>query len=129
MTARVLTQASIGRGPELAVVVSITHDIAEDVTRYIGEAGLPVGTLLALGPQSDPGNRAVSSAAWAAAWARSAREQARRAAASAGATHVHLYLAAPAALAMMLGHQWNLMPPTTVYEHLRTGYAPTLSLP
>jgi hypothetical protein len=40
-----------------------------------------------------------------------------------------LYLAAPAALAMMLGHQWNLMPPTTVYEHLRTGYAPTLSLP
>ncbi len=129
VTARILTQASIGRGPELAIVVSITHDIAEDVTRYIGEAGLPVGTLLALGPQSDPGNRAVSSAGWAVAWARSAREQARRAAASVGATHAHLYLAAPAALAMMLGHQWNLMPPTTVYEHLRTGYAPTLSLP
>jgi hypothetical protein len=70
----------------------------------------------------------VTSAGWAAAWTRSAREQARRAATAIGATHAHLYLAAPAGLAMMLGHQWNLMPPTTIYEHLRPGYAPTITL-
>lgn len=124
-TARVLAETRIGNGPDLAITISITHDISEDVARYISETRLPVSTLLVLGPQSEPGNRAVTSAGWAAAWVRSAREQARRT--GAGAPRAHLYMAAPAALAMMLGHQWNLMPPTTVYEHLRSGYAPTLT--
>jgi hypothetical protein len=127
VTARVLAETRIGQGSDVAIAVSITHDISEDVARYISEARIPVSTLLGLGPQGEPGNRAVTSAGWATAWVRSAREQARRAAASAGATRAHLYIAAPAALALMLGHQWNLMPPTTIYEHLRTGYAPTFT--
>jgi hypothetical protein len=129
VTARVLAETHIGNGHDLAIIISITHDISEDVAHYISQSRLPVRTLLALGPQGEPGNRAVPPASWATAWVRSAREQARRAATSAGATHAHLYMAAPAALAMMLGHQWNLMPPTTVYEHLRTGYAPTFTFP
>jgi len=129
VTARVVAETHIGNGPDLAIIISITHDISEDVTRYISQTRRPVGTVLALGPQSEPGNRVVTSAGWATAWVRSAREQARRAANNAGTTRAHLYMAAPAALAMMLGHQWNLMPPTTIYEHLRTGYAPTLTFP
>jgi hypothetical protein len=97
------------------------------VERYIREASLPIGTLLVLGPDTEPGNHAVPSAAWAAGWARAAREQARSAVAASGSTRVHLFLAAPAGVAMMLGHQWNLMPATTIYEYLRPGYAPTLS--
>jgi SMODS-associated and fused to various effectors sensor domain len=129
VTARVLAKTHIGNGPDLAILISITHDISEDVAHYISVTRLPVSTLLAFGPQGEPGNRAVTSAGWATAWVRSAREQARRAAASAGATRAHLYMAAPAALAMMLGHQWNLMPSTTIYEHIRTGYAPTFTFP
>jgi hypothetical protein len=129
VTARVLAETHIGNGPDLAIIISITHDISEDVARSISETGLPVSTLLTLGPQGEPGNRAATSAGWATAWVRSAREQARRAAASGGATRAHLYMAAPAALAIMLGHQWNLMPPTIIYEHLRTGYAPTFTIP
>ena len=128
IAARVLTETSIGSGHDLAVAISVTHDVTTDVARFVGEAGLPVGMLLALGPPSDPGDHAVTSAGWAVAWARSAREQARRAATALGATHAHLYLAAPAGLAMMLGHQWNLMPSTTIYEHLRPGYAPTITV-
>jgi len=129
VTARVLAETNIGSGPDLAVAISVTHDISADVAQHIGETGLPVGTLLTLGPQSEPGNYAVTSAGWTAAWVRSAREQARRVAGDVGANRAHLYVAAPAALAMMLGHQWNLMPPTTIYEHLRPGYAPTLRFP
>jgi hypothetical protein len=44
-----------------------------------------------------------------------------------GSTHVYLFIAAPARLAMMLGHR-NLMPPTTIYEQIRPGYAPTLTV-
>jgi SMODS-associated and fused to various effectors sensor domain len=127
VTARVLAETHIGNGSDLAITISVTHDISEDVARYISETRLPVATLLELGPRGRPGDHAVTSAGWATAWVRSAREQARRAAGRAGATHAHLYMAAPAALALMLGHQWNLMPPTTIYEHLRTGYAPTFT--
>ena len=28
----------------------------------------------------------------------------------------------------MLGHQWNLMPPTTLYEHVSPSYAPALEI-
>ena len=41
VTARVLEQAHLGDGPELAIAISITHDIAEDVARYIRQNGLP----------------------------------------------------------------------------------------
>ena len=128
-TARVLAETHIGNGTDLAIIISITHEISDDVTRYIGEASLPVNTLLALGPQGEPGNHEATSAGWATAWVHSAREQARRAVTSTAATRAHLFMAAPAALAMMLGHQWNLMPPTTVYEHVRPGYAPALTFP
>lgn len=128
VTARVIEEDNIGNGHDLALAVSITHDITTDVTRHIAAAGLPVARLLVLGPQGDQGNHAVPSASWAVAWVRSAREHARQAAELIGASHVHLYLAAPAALAMMLGHQWNLMPPTTIYEHTRPGYAATMTL-
>jgi len=128
VTPRVLAETNISAGSDLAVAVSITHDISEEVSYHIRECELPVGTLLVLGSQAEPGNHTVTSASWATGWARSAREQARRAATVKGATHVHLYMAAPAALAMMLGHQWNLMPPTTIYEHLRPGYAPTITI-
>ena len=42
--------------------------------------------------------------------------------------HVHLFIAAPAGAALMLGHIWNLMPPTTVYEFIPpTTYEPTFT--
>jgi hypothetical protein len=127
-TARIISETRIGSGTSLAIAISITHDISAEVTRYLFENGLLVGTVLTLGPPGNPGNQAVTSAGWATAWARSAREQARKAVTDAGATQVHLYLAAPAALAMMLGHQWNLMPPTTIYEHQRPGYFRTITV-
>jgi hypothetical protein len=41
---------------------------------------------------------------------------------------LHLFFAAPAGVALMLGHHWNLMPPVTVYEHLGSSYAPTITI-
>ena len=129
VTARVLAETRIGSGPDLAVAVCVTHDISADVAGYITGTGVPADLLLALGPPGEPNGRAASSAGWTIAWVGSARERARRAAAACGAKRIHLYLAAPAALAMMLGHQWNLMPPTIVYEYLQPGYAPTITCP
>jgi len=32
------------------------------------------------------------------------------------------------AIALMLGHHWNLTPPTTVYEHHPPGYFPAIDV-
>lgn len=35
-----------------------------------------------------------------------------------GAAHIDLFIAAPAAFAVALGHRWNGLPPTQLYEYL-----------
>lgn len=60
-------------------------------------------------------------------WARSVRDQAR--AAAAGAERIHVFMLCPAGVALMLGHQWNMMPDTTIYEYANDTYHPTLTLP
>lgn len=66
---------------------------------------------------------------WAVAWVRSTREIARRRASDVGAHRIHLFMAAPAGVALMLGHHWNLMPPVTVYEQVPPTYVPTFTWP
>jgi SMODS-associated and fused to various effectors sensor domain len=128
VTPRVLAQAEVGQGSDLALAIALTHDPTADVRAYIRAATLPVGSLLVLGPDGEPGPQSVSCGPWAAGWARAARDQARRAASLAGARRIHLFIAAPQAVALMLGHHWNLTPPTIVYEHTPPDYAPTITV-
>jgi hypothetical protein len=47
------------------------------------------------------------------------------------ARRIHLFMAAPAGIALMLGHWWNLLPPATVYEYIPTSrtYVETITVP
>jgi hypothetical protein len=128
VTPRVLAEVAIGQGSDLALAIGLTHDPAVDVEAYIRAAGLPVTSLLVLGPDCEPGPQAVPGGPWAAGWARAARERARQATRLAGAQRLHLFMAAPQAIALMLGHQWNLTPPTTLYEYVPPGYVPTIKV-
>jgi SMODS-associated and fused to various effectors sensor domain len=118
-----------GEIADLAVTISLSLDPAPDVIEHVGAAGLPISRLLRLSTPDGPAQDSVSGPPWAASWVRSAREQIRTAAREMHAQHVHLFISAPAGLAMFLGHDWNLMPTTTVYEHLGfDGYTPTITL-
>jgi CBASS immunity sensor of nucleotide second messenger signals len=124
---RVLADEAHGVGDtvRLATAIALTHDPSEDVRRLLNRGGL-AGHLLTLGPRGEPGQTAVPGADWAIAWVRAARQAARRRAAELGADHVHLFIAAPAGVALFLGHFWNLMPTTTVHEHIpASSYEPT----
>ncbi len=125
---RTLANITVGQGSDLALAIGLTHDPAADVNSYIRAVGLPIAELLVLGPEAEPGPDSVPGAAWAAGWARAARDSARQAAARLRAQHMHLFIAAPAAIALMMGHHWNLMPATTLYEHIPPGYIPTIEL-
>lgn len=128
VTAGVLADATIGQGSDLALAIGMTHDPTAEVESFLSDDGLPVSRLLVLGPVGAPGQNSVPNAGFALGWVRSARELGRQAVHESGARQVHLFLAAPQGLALMLGHQWNLMPPTTVYEHMRPGYSATITV-
>ncbi|WP_419845998.1 SAVED domain-containing protein [Candidatus Poriferisocius sp.] len=115
-------------GPDVAVAIGVAADPTDEVRSHIISAGLPVRDLISILPVSGPNPAAIPDGPTAAAIAVAARNAARDLLASAPTTaNIHLFLATPGALALLLGHRWNAMRPTTIYEHLGTGrgYTPT----
>jgi hypothetical protein len=122
----------IGGGSDLAVVVSISADASRDVARYLTETGAPVADLVSLTPAEGAHDQVVSGPGQAVAYAQQFRQAARAAVSARPDTQkVHLFLAGPGGFALLLGHRWNRVRPTLVYEHLGTGrgYAPAFEIP
>lgn len=115
-----------GVGDDVAIVISLTHDATADVTRFVESQGM-VGKVLTITTDIGPGQDALRTGGHARTWARSARDLLRQefGKLERRPTRLHLFMAAPAGAAVFLGHSWNLMPETVVYEHLDPGYAPT----
>lgn len=109
-------------GTDLAVVVSIATNATDDVVAWINETSLPVSRVLTLSPPSgSTTDQSIPNATAAVALAVGIRNVVRSA--SRGYAQVHLFLAGPLGLALLLGHRWNRVPPTTVYEDLvHAGY-------
>lgn len=112
---------------DLAVVVALSQDPTAEVRNYLSTTGPHVRRLIELTTTAAPGRRTVPSAGWALEWVAQARTAVRAAAQDVAAQRVHLFLAAPHGVAMFLGHQWNLVPTTVIYEHQNPGYAPTMT--
>ncbi len=114
-------------GDDVAAVIALTHDSTAHVLTYVTEHHL-AGTLIALTSQAGPGRDSVRDGAHARSWVRSARDMLREEIGKLPTrpARVHLFLAAPAGAALLLGHDWNLLPDTVVYEHIEPSYAPTL---
>lgn len=126
---RGVAEPQIGQGTDLAFAVGLTGDPTQDVEQFIRAAGLPVGRLVVLGPPGAPGVSAVASDGWAMGWTRAAREIVRAEANALNSPAVHAFFLCPAGVALMLGHQWNLMPPTVLYEFVGNSYEPTMTFP
>lgn len=124
---RTIAAVELNKGNDIAIAVGLTGDPTSAVERFLREGDVPVGRLLVLGPEDEPSPTAVPSDAWAMGWTRAARDQLRSTVDEMGATHVHLFLLCPASIALMLGHQWNVLPQTTVYEFAGGTYEPTVS--
>lgn len=126
---RVLASKSVGQGTDVGFAVALTGDPTADVEQYIRDSRVAVGRLIALGPDTKPSQTAVTSPEWAMGWTRASREIVRAEVKAARANHVHVFMLCPGGVALMLGHQWNVMPTTTVYEYAGGTYSPTLTFP
>lgn len=115
-----------GDDPRLAVVLSIAADAAEAGLVHARSTG--VGRAVLVAPDTGPSGGAVTDAPSGAAMAEAIRNTVRDHLAP-DTTEVHLYLAAPAGLALVLGNRWNRVRPTVVYEHTHAGYVRTLTVP
>jgi hypothetical protein len=72
-------------------------------------------------PAEGAHDQSVAGAGQAVAYAQALRNAVRAHLESEPSDRVHLFLAGPGGLALLLGHRWNCVAPTTVYEHLGPG--------
>lgn len=114
--APVITEHHLGQGNDIAIAIQIATTIASDVLEFLCDQHLPTDQLVVLSPPGGPRDNAVASPEDACALAIGLRDAARRAAR--GHPRVHLFLAGPMGLSLLLGHRWNRVAPTTVYEDL-----------
>jgi hypothetical protein len=123
-------QTRIEQGDDLAVALAITTDLTDDVRDYLGAINLPVRSLATITQATGSSDQAVSGPAHAVALAQAIRDEVRQLARAAQAPRVHLFMACPGGLALLLGHRWNRVPTTTLYEDLGAGrgYTPAFQL-
>ncbi|HEY9312459.1 SAVED domain-containing protein [Williamsia sp.] len=104
-----------GSGSETALIVNIAANATDAVTDWIRRTGLPVAQIVTAAPAAGVGPRAVTSPAAANSLAVEIRNLARQ---NARSEALHLFLIGPLGLAVLLGHHWNRVTTTRVYEHL-----------
>lgn len=119
----------LGKGNEIAIGLSVTNSIGVDVCAYCTQSALPVSKYIDLSPAAGVGANAIPDGAAGLGWARAVRDAVRSAVRSHGSRRVHLFMSGPAGGALLLGHAWNRVGPTVVYEDLSPGYAPTFEIP
>ncbi|WP_158264265.1 SAVED domain-containing protein [Amycolatopsis sp. CA-126428] len=121
-----VTRVPVDAGTDLAVAIGIAVDPTAAVTQYLRDTAIPVGELVVFLPTDGAHDQAVGGPGEAVAYVQEIRNSIRLELERRPAERIHLYLAGPGGLALLLGHRWNRLAPTTVYEHLGPGrgYAP-----
>lgn len=117
----------VRQGSEVAIVVEVSTPIAADVEMFVRQAQLPIKRMVVAQPPGGPRDNSVEDAKDAVALVVGIRDAVRKAARGHG--RVHLFLACPMGLALLLGHRWNRVAPTVVYEDLASrGYEPAFTV-
>lgn len=119
-----------GNGEDLVVCVALRHDPTADVRDYVTASGIPAGRLYTVTGETGVGPVSVVDAAWANSWVTALQDALIAKVRETDATRIHLFMAGPAGVALLLGHRWNVLPSVTVYEHQGgVNYAPRFHFP
>lgn len=110
-----VTEQTVGAGSDTALIVNVAADTAPVAIEWIRQSGLPVTTVFTATPSTGAGPTAVPTPVAAHSLAVAVRDLARR---HTGTGSLHIFLVGPLGLAVLLGHHWNRVATTHVYEHL-----------
>lgn len=118
---RLASSVCPGKGPSLVVILSIGRAIADEVKSTLPGLGLAGMTIVQLESQ-DP----IVSADQANLAVKRIKAQISKAMSENRCKDIHLFLAGPAFLALLLGHRLNATGPIQCYEWVSAGrYVPT----
>ncbi|WP_241474140.1 SAVED domain-containing protein [Mycolicibacterium neoaurum] len=107
---------SVGKGPDVALIVNVSANRAGKAIEWIeGEGALPVGSIVTATPEAGVGPGVIASPVAANSLAVALLDAARD---HATTGNLHLFLIGPIGLAVLLGHHWNRVATTYVYEHV-----------
>jgi hypothetical protein len=106
----------LGKGHDVALALAITHDIVEDVKRYVTDSSLPCGRLIAVRPSSGAGQSAVRDAEHALAMADEIGRVLKGRSTEEHAAVLHVFAAAPNGLVFFLGQLGKGLGPLSLYE-------------
>ena len=122
---------TLGLGKDLAVGIALASDLSPDVLEYLRDRQINVGKYVCVRPTNGPNNQAIGNAAEARGWAYGVRDAIRRLVQEYKPGQIHLFLAGPHSAILLLGHLWDRMPRTQIYEDLGStkGYAPSYLIP
>ena len=124
-------RTALGLGGDLAVAVGVAVDPTAAVAGYLENETIPVDELVTIQPATGADDQAITGAGQAVTYAQQIRDLVRQELdRQPDAQRVHLFLAGPGGLALLLGHRWNRIRPTIVYEHLGPGrgYTPAFAV-
>ncbi len=120
----------LGDGGDVAVALAVSGDPSDDVEEYLRRARPDVGRLVVLSPPGGPRRDAVASDAAARGLVHATIDAMRQVARERGHAPCHLFQLGPLGLSVLIGHAWNRLPVTTLYDDLASEdlYAPTFHL-
>src|SRR5882724_2143513 len=98
---------------------------------YLTSNVFAVGRYICFAPADGPSNRAIHSAAEARGWASAMGKHVRDTVREYRPDKLHLFVATPKDAALLLGHEWDHMPDTQLYEDqgISGGYLPSFFIP
>jgi hypothetical protein len=125
----VRTDHTLDQGDELAIALTVSGDLTTTVLRHVQSVPLPAERLIVLSVP-EPGRDALANSADVRGWTAAVTDE-LRALADGGWPRLHLFLFGPRTAAVLLGHSWNRMPPTQLWDDLGPGhgYGPAFALP
>lgn len=110
---------TIGDGDELAIGLSISGDLESAVVKYLATAHLPIREVAHL-TVPGLGTDALSDGDAVRGWVAEARDLLRRLSEE-GWSRFHVFMYGPITAAVLLGHSWNRMPPTQLWDDCGPG--------
>jgi hypothetical protein len=123
---------SIGLGTDLAVAVGLARSPRAAVLKDLHARAVPADRLITIEPADGPDARSVAGPGPARAVVLQVRQIVSDVLEELGGRvrRVHLFLAGPNGGALLLGHFWNVMPPTVVHEFRGPGlgYVPAFTV-
>ena len=121
--------ADLRPGTDIALALAISDDPTAEVNRHVATTGLDVPVVTVYLP-TGVSNASIAGCNHAYAVAIAIRDLARHMARTVNPSVLHLFMAAPSGLAVLLGGVWDRVPTTQTYEDLAgNGYEPAFVIP